>query len=243
MYTGGMADMKELFIREPGNKVTQMCNVITLAVAALFLLVFAGCSPVKTASVDKSKPWASVTMSIDKNSKYPPTIAIWVRDDASGDAATLYVTAKAGKGQLKARPGALPVWSGITAKTANEAVDAVTSATPATADAVLTVQVPDKFKGKKLTFFIEANVSYDYNDFYKEGLKAGDTGYNDVNGQPSVIWTAAADTAANPSGVLTLVPAGHGDVLGATANADTDMTHITTAAFMLSGVKIEYDMK
>lgn len=233
--------MKELFIREPANRSVQLCNVITLAVAVLFLLVFAGCAAVKPAAVDKSKPWAGVSMAIGKTSKYTPTFAIWVRDDESQDTATLYVTAKAGRGQLKQRPGALPVWSG--AKASNEALDAVSAATPTTADATLEVQIPDKFKGKKLTFFIEANVSYDYNDFYKEGLKAGDAGYNDVNGQPSVIWSASADTAAAPSGVLTLAPAGHGDVLGATAVIETDMANITTAANILMGVKIEYNIK
>jgi hypothetical protein len=236
--------MKELFIVEADTKGVSKHRLIALIAAVVFLLVFTGCAPAKKASTDESKPWARISFNIDKSSKYAPTFAVWVRDEETGEVATLAATQKAVKGYSggQARPGALPVWSTARLISGTQDLDAVSSATPSGASATLYIQIPDKFKGKKISICIEVNVSYDYNSFYKQGLKAGDTGYNDVNGQPSVLWKATLDTAANPSGTVKPEIAGHGDVLGAPGDVDADMAQITTAASIFNNIEIEYGM-
>ena len=231
--------MKELFIFERNDRGLQFPAVVALIAALAMLLVFAGCTPAKQAGVDKSKPWASVAFRIDKSVKYAPSIAVWVADD-SGNTTMLFSTKKAAdKSMIAQRPGMLPVRDGANK---GASLDAVSSATPSGSEAALELQIPESFKGKKLTFYIEANASYDFNGYYKEGLKSGDTGYSDVNGQPSVVWTATADTAAHPSGEVEAAVAGHGDVLGASGNIDAGMANVTTAATLLSGIKITYGM-
>lgn len=233
--------MKELFIREKDDRRLRLTVVITVLAAMLFLLIFTGCSPSKPITVDRSKPWVTVSFTVDQTSKYPPSFAIWAVDTQSGDAATLYATKKAAENRWSGaseRPGVLPVWWPVRGQ--GEA-DVVTSATPGGKDVSLTLQIPDRFAGKALKFYVEANVSYDYNDTCKEGLKSGDVGYSDVNGQPSMVWVADMDTATVLSG--TLVPAliGHGDVLGANAAIDIDMSGITTASSILTNIEIQYD--
>lgn len=234
--------MKELFIVESGNKRVRVSGVFTLAVALLFLLVFFfGCSPAEKFAVDKSKPWAAVKFSIDKSTKYAPTFVLWVEDATGGDATTLYVTKKAAGRLVVTRLGMLPVWAAVKKQMDGpEDLDAVSSATPAGADAEFTVQIPDKYKGRKINFYIEANASYDYNEYFREGLKSGEAGYNDVNGQPSVIWMATVDLFATPAGKIVPAVAGHGDVLGASGGIESDMTDITTAASLIRTIEIEY---
>jgi hypothetical protein len=233
--------MKELFIAEANTTKLRVSGAITLAATILLLLVVVGCAPSAKSAIDKSQPWATVQFTIEKTTKYAPTFAIWVTDEASEEAATLAATKKAAKGELANRPGALPVWSAAKSHETGDAADTVSTATP-TGSAELTVQLPGRYKGKKITLYIEANASYDYNTYYAEGLKSGDAGYNDVNGQPSVVWAATIDTAANPSGTVTPAVAGHGDVLGSTGTVDGDMANITTAASILQNITISYSM-
>lgn len=233
--------MKELFIREKDDRKLRLTVTATVLAAMLFLLVFTGCAPARSASVDRAKPWAAVSFTVDQAVKYAPSFAIWVKDADTGETATLYATKKAAADKWTGaaeRPGALPVWAPVR-KLAS--ADVVTSATPGGKEATLTLQIPDQFAGKKLEFYVEANASFDYNDYYAEGLKSGDEGYNDVNGQPSLVWMAVADTAAAPAGSLQPQLIGHGDVLGANADVDADMGNITTAMSLLSNIRIDYD--
>ncbi len=233
--------MKELFIREKDDRRLRLTVVITVLAAMLFLLVFTGCSPAKVDAVDQTKPLATVSFTVDQSSKYAPSFAVWIVDAQSGETATLYATKKAAENKWSGaseRPGALPVWWPVRGQ---GATDVNTSATPGGKDVSLTLQIPDGFAGKQLKFFVEANVSYDYNDYYKGGLKSGDEGYNDVNGQPSVVWMAEADTSAAPSGTLAPAIIGHGDVLGANTDVEADMSHITTASSILTNLSIQYD--
>lgn len=236
--------MRELFIVEKETHGFSVHRAAALLVAVVFLLVFTGCSPTKAVNVDKARPWAQITLTIDKSSKYAPTFAVWVEDAETAEASTLIATQKAAKNEFSGgqRPGALPVWTEAKSRAGTEAADTISSATPSGSSAKLLVQIPDKYRGKKINIYIEANVSYDYNDYYKQGLKIGDAGYNDVNGQPSVIWKATVDTAANPSGSVQPEITGHSDAMGATGNVDADMKNITTAAKIFSNIQIEYNM-
>jgi hypothetical protein len=229
--------MRELFIQESDDKKVKLTGPVTLVVALVFLLIFAGCSP--AARPDAGPAWGAVTFALDKSTRYAPSIAIWVQDEETGGTATLYATKKAAGTALDNRPGALPVWSAARHAAGAEKLDAVSSATPS-AEASIPLALPDAFKGKKIKLFIEANSSFDYNDFYQEGLKSGEDGYSDVNGQPSVVWTVSVDLAAVPSGTLSPAVEGHGDVLGASGGIDADMSRVTSAASLLQNVKIEY---
>jgi hypothetical protein len=194
-----------------------MKKLLSAALIAVLLLASA-CAPHEV-QADTSKPYVSVSFDYADGLKYPPSYAVWVQDEA-GNTDTLFATAKVATG-LKNRPGALPVWSGVR--------DAdVTSGATTQKKAALTLNIPDAFAGQKLTLFIEANASYDYNNYYAEGLKEGEEGYNDVNGQPSAVYSAAIDmTAASGSASPTL--AGAGDVLGADHSLH-DADHLTTPA-------------
>ena len=182
-----------------------------------------------TPEADLSKPYVTVSLSYADGLKYAPSFAVWVEDEA-GNTATLFATDKTATG-LKNRPEALPVWTGL------READAASGATPKD-KAELTLNIPDEFAGKKLKIFVEANASYDYNDFYAEGLEEGASGYSGVNGQPSAVWTADMDTAQ--SGSATLEMTATGDVLG----ADHDL-HGTTniTAPVLTGVSVEWKIK
>ncbi|MEL7603638.1 MAG: hypothetical protein AAGU77_10840, partial [Bacillota bacterium] len=88
--------------------------------------------------------------------------------------------------------------------------------------------------------YIEANASYDYNDYYAAGLNEGDAGYNDVNGQPSVVWTVEIDPSA-PTGTAAAVFAGAGEVLGADYEVH-EAEHLTTAAGLLTDITVEWKL-
>jgi hypothetical protein len=196
------------------------------AVLLTFILLLCACAA-PSAEADTSKPYVTVSFAYAEGLRYPPSYAVWVEDEM-GSTATLYATAKAATG-LKNRPGALPVWSGL------READVTSGATPKEKDS-LTLNIPDAFAGQKLTLFIEANASYDYNDYYADGLKQGDEGYNDVNGQPSAVWSAAVDMTA-PSGAASPTLTGVGDVLG-TDHELHDAAHLT--APVLTDIAVEW---
>jgi hypothetical protein len=205
----------------------------TLLFLFAIFIFFAGCAAPQAPANGKANLTVSFTYS--KNVSHLPSYAVWVRDE-SGRTATLYATGKAAKNNFGGaqRPSALPIWSGI-----REAdVDAVSSATP-TGNVTLPCNVPQDFAGKKLELFIEANASFDFNDYYKENLKSGEEGYNDVNGQPSVIWTAQIDPAQK-SGEAEPSLAGTGEILGSDHDMH-DLAHVTTAKDLLQDIDIKYD--
>ncbi len=199
--------------------------LVLLLIAAVMLTACGAPAP----SSDPSKPSISVSFGYADGLRYPPSYAIWVQDE-SGNTATLYATGKAATG-LENRPAALPVWKGVSE------TDVTSGATP-NKGAELTLNIPDAFAGNKLKLSIEANASYDYNEYYAEGLSEGDEGYNDVNGQPSAVWTADIDTSA--SGSASPVLAGSGDVLGADHELH-DAQHLTTAADLLTNIEVNWN--
>ena len=183
-------------------KKTAFILLILFAAAVLF-----GCAAPKNA--DTSKPYVAVSFTYAANLRYAPSYAVWVQSE-DGVRATLFTTGKAAANSYGGteRPSALPVWMGLR----EDKVDAVSGATPAK-EAKLTCNIPESLAGKKLKLFIEANASYDYNDYYKEALKTGEQGYNDVNGQPSVVWMAELDPSA-VRGEASPSIIGAGDVFG-----------------------------
>ncbi len=200
-----------------------------IAVLLLTALLLSACGPAAP-EADPAKPHATVSFSYEEGLKYAPSYAIWVVDEA-GNSATLFATAKVATG-LKNRPATLPVWSGV-----RGGADITSGATPSD-KAELTLNIPDDFAGKKLALFIEANASYDYNDYYAEGLDEGAEGYNDVNGQPSAVWTAVLDTA-QASGSASPDLIGAGEVTGADHELH-EADRLTVP--VLKGIEVTWDM-
>ena len=91
---------------------------------------------------------------------------------------------------------------------------------------------------RKLTLYIEANASYDYNDYYKQSLNKADAGYSDVNGQPSVLYKAVIDPKA-VSGEIKPTLVGAGEVMGRDHAVHEDVSHVTTAKDLFDGSSCE----
>lgn len=160
-----------------------------------------------------------------------PAYAVWVVDDQSGESRTLYATGKLARQKwvmAKQRPAASPVWWRYFQRERERPgfdLDAVTAATPKDATHAIGWTVPPQWRGKKLTLYVEANVSFDYNRHHPENAKEGDAGYSGVNGQPSLVWRAAV----TPGEPVALKLVGHGHVRGVDAAIDPDLSTVTTA--------------
>jgi hypothetical protein len=168
-----------------------------------------------------------------------PQMAVWVTA-AGEEPRTLFVTEGAGKNRwifADERPSSLPVWFGIRRDEGGIDIDAVSGATPKGETHIITWEVPERYWGRRISVFIEANVSFDYNDYYSKEKNA--PGYSDVNGQPSVVWEAAFDAGDVPR-ELTPEIIGHGHVMGMSHGIDPDLRHITTAAELFHYIRIAY---
>jgi hypothetical protein len=141
--------------------------------------------------------------------KKPPQFAIWIEDPKCGQIQTVWVTEKTGAGSWggkTVRPVSLPYWVSRWNKETggsgdptpeNPAADAVTGATPKQ-DFVCRASVS---AARKWSYFIEVNVSGDFNDSFAAESKDGKRDRNG-NGQPSIIYkgqiTAVAGQSSQP---------------------------------------------
>ncbi|MCP4137315.1 MAG: hypothetical protein GY754_40480 [bacterium] len=218
------------------------------------LIILTGCSSQKAerGTINKADPHLSITLSFNPES-YPwllgtkyPTFAIWVEEKGSGYAKTIFVSGKAGKNSWFSadnRPSSVPVWYGARAKEKaakkGTAIDSVTGATPSGKGFTVHWQLPSELKNKKVDIFLEGNVSYDNNDFYKKDLKEGSPGYNDVNGQPSMVWKSTIETGDKAAKIEPAL-IGHGHVLGKDHTINPDMSNITTAKTIFDYISVSY---
>jgi hypothetical protein len=127
--------------------------------------------------------------------KKPPQFAIWIEDAEGEQIRTVWVTEKTGTGSWggkTVRPISLPYWvsrwnkeTGNTGDPtpAHPAADAVTGATPKQ-DLACRIEVP---AASKWNYFIEVNISGDYNDSFPAKTEGG-KGDRNGNGQPSIIY-------------------------------------------------------
>ena len=231
-----------------------MNKILGLLILALMIVSCATAQVEKeTIQIDPDRPHLVITLSYNFEvyerpafflPKSYPTYAIWLKDASTGSVITVYVTGKAGKGEwvmADSRPESIPVWFGI--KSEEEAksqltVDAVSGATPAGEAAEIVWQVPQNLVDKKIDVYIEANSSFDYNDYYNK-QKDG-SGYSADNGQPSLIWHALLDLSASIPDAVTPEIIGHGHVLGLDHRIDPDVSRITTARETFEYIGIKY---
>lgn len=230
-----------------------MKKITSILVLAFFFC--AGCATKgERSDIDFNRPHLKITLVFNPEKyhsmmlmKFYPSYALWVEDKRSGAVRTVFVTGKAGKNKwmmADERPSSLPVWFGVSReekkRDAGFAVDAVTSATPSGKMMTLYWQVPEDLLNKKIDLFLEGNLSFDYNAFYKKDAAKDDPGYSDVNGQPSLVWKASVETGRKPLEDVKLLIIGHGHVLGANHAIDTDMTKITTAKDIFIHMDVSY---
>lgn len=181
----------------PGLKFRDVLLLSVYASAASCVLI--GC---RNHGADRTGPVTlQFSLSLDpevyakSHYKKPPQFAIWI-EDASGEfIRTVWVTEKTGAGSWGdkiTRPISLPFWVSRWNKETggrgdptpeNPAADAVTGATPKR-DLVCRTEVT---AGSKWNYFLEVNVSGDFNDSFPAGAKNGKRDRNG-NGQPSIVY-------------------------------------------------------
>lgn len=160
-----------------------------------------------------------------------PLMAIWVEDENNNHIKTLYVSSKLFEID---RPAALPVWQHKSGTYVADDLDGISSASNVNHQGQLDDSIPENS-----TIFIEVNRSFDYNDYYRSDLEAGNAGYNtDYSGQPSLIYrTTIADLEDNTSLAFELI--GHGSEDGSHGNILNDLKHITTAKNLYNKITLK----
>ncbi len=183
-----------------------------------------------------------------------PQIAVWIEDEKGNYIDTVYVTYRSAKSRWRGgfnlrRPSALPVWShkrgikykdGMYMPTTNDPLpDAMTGATPPGSFKKEWI-VPEGFKFTKIVIRVEVNNSFDYNENYRKDLPNDSPFYNDVNGQPSIVYEGKIDLSDNKAQVIPS-PAGHGDAAGRNGELTNDLANITDALQIMEGIKVSVE--
>ena len=106
--------------------------------------------------------------------------------------------------------------------------------------ALLQCNIPGRLTGEKLKLYIEANASFDFNDYYRQDIKAGEEGYSDVNGQPSMLWMAELDPS-QVIGETAFHLVGAGEVMGDDHAVHDDLGHVSTGKELLWDIIVKYD--
>ena len=215
---------------------------------SLLLCISCGSKAIKQ-EIDLSKPHLKISVGFNAEAykslflkKLYPTYVIWAVNKKTGEVRTIYITGKAGTGEwmmADERPSSVPVWYGMKKKEAETPVDSITGATPSGEMFTHYWQVPGSMMNARIDIYLEVNVSFDYNDFYREEAKEGEPGYSDVNGQPSLIWMATLETGKKDVAISPKL-IGHGHVLGENHEIDRDLSKITTAKTIFQHVDISY---
>ncbi len=165
----------------------------------------------------------------------PPQIAIWLENRDSGIIRTIWVTRRLGKSDWDGRVEcitALPYWVSrynIATDTQGPPTifdplsDAVTGATPKKALTVTTSVIP----GSYWNYFIEVNLSADYNDRFRAML---------ADGQHSLIYKGAIEAVNGRINIPVLI--GRSEQMDAIDTVNVDLSGITSAVDVISKIKL-----
>jgi len=178
-----------------------------------------------------------------------PQIAIWIEDINGNYIDTIYVTYRTAKSKWRGgknirRPSSLPIWShkrgikygdgGYSPTEDNPLPDTMTGATPK-ASFIKKWQIPSNFSKNEIVIKIEVNKSFDYNEVYRKDLKKDKKYYNDVNGQPSILYEAKINLKQKKNKVnFNFI--GHGNVLGENGNIYEDISFLTDALTIIESI-------
>ncbi|UCG57993.1 MAG: 5'-methylthioadenosine/adenosylhomocysteine nucleosidase [Phycisphaerales bacterium] len=175
--------------------------------------------------------------------KKPPQFAIWLEQRSPGEIHTVWVTEKTAKrnwGPNISRPVSLPYWAsrwkietqGKYPATPNKPVpDATTGATPRE-DFHTEIRVP---ANSTWSYFVEVNVSGDYNAAFPEKGKDG-TRDQHGNGQPSIIYQGTITAAHGQTSSPRLI--GRTNQWQSVEQTNPDLAGITSAASLISNIKV-----
>ena len=173
----------------------------------------------------------------------PPQIAVWLEDPSGTTVRTLFVTHRTGAGDWKGKAGcdvSLPYWVGrYNVETGTSGpptfqrpvVDAITQPTPKESLVVTTVVPP----GSEWRYFVEVNVSGDFNEAFPEHL---DNGRPDEagNGQPSLVYRGHIKAIPGQRNTPKLI--GRTDQFRPAMKLNDDLSGITTAKKLLSDIEM-----
>jgi hypothetical protein len=205
---------------------------------------------IHAAPADSNHMYVKFSFEINKelyqktNYGQPPQIAIWIENIDSSDIRTVWVTHRTAKQEWKGKiecPVSLPLWESRTIGARKDfgtdyldesGIDAVTHATPTEGYIEAKISIP---KYSNWRYYIEVNVSADYNKIFsywsKEGLPD-----SEANGQPSIIYSGQITALTNSLSIPVL--------LGRTRQRRTDhqilkdISGITTARNLLKDLKV-----
>lgn len=178
--------------------------------------------------------------------KKPPQFAVWIEDAAGKDIRTVWVSEKTGTGSWggkAVRPVSLPYWvSRWNRETGNSgdpvpesrAADAVTGATPKE-DLTCRIGVP---RGSRWNYFIEVNVSGDFNGSFGATFRDGKRDPNG-NGQPSLIYRGQITARRGKSSEPRLI--GRTDQFEAVSEVIPDLEGISSARNLFSSIQVVAD--
>ena len=164
----------------------------------------------------------------------PPQLAVWLEDESGQVVRTVFVTYRTGAGDWLGKdtcPISLPCWvSRYNAETntcgpptfQKPAADAVTGATPKESLTARTL-VP---AGTTWRYFVEVNVSGDFNDAFPPLLPDGQED-KAGNGQPSVVYAGRITAAIGSKDTPTVI--GRTDQILPVPGPVADLDGITTA--------------
>ena len=174
----------------------------------------------------------------------PPQLALWLESLDGSQIRTLYVTSRLGRGIWVGKvvcPTALPCWisrrehetGGDLPSFLKPLPDGITGATPKDLLSVYT----SVEAGSTWRYFLELNVSGDYNETFPASLANGEPD-PDGNGQPSVVYSG--EIATNSDSVSSAMFLGRMRQISATQLLIPDSTGLTTVLKVLKGMQVSY---
>ena len=175
--------------------------------------------------------------------KKPPQFAIWIQEGTQGKPRTVWVTSKTGTGDWGknvVRTTSLPYWvsrwnlqtkSSSYPTPENPVINALTGATPKV-DFTTEATVP---ANNRWNYFIEVNVSGDYNDAFPISQKDGKRD-RQGNGQPSIIYKGQITSSPGRKNTPELI--GRTKQFENVKNIITDLEGITTAKKLFSKIEV-----
>ena len=225
------------------------CREVSLLIACV-CLAFCGLISCRNPVTQPAGPVAlQFSLSLDpqvysqSHYKKPPQFAVWIEDATGEEIRTVWVSEKTGAGSWggkTARPVSLPYWvsrwnkeiGGSGGPTPdNPASDAVTGATPKQ-DLTCRTEVP---AGSKWNYFVEVNVSGDFNDSFAAASKDGKRDRNG-NGQPSIVYKGQITALPGQSSEPKLI--GRMDQFEGVSSILSDMEGISDAKDLFSKIEI-----
>ena len=175
----------------------------------------------------------------------PPQFAIWLENKETGDIRTVFVTYRTAVGYFKGKaecPVSLPVWIGAFRKETGRndfparwkpAPEAVTGATPQMREFEVSVDIP---KESEWYYYVEMNVSTDYNLAFPS-VQVNDWTIDDQgNGQPSIIYRGEISGVSGKRSTPDLI--GRSEQLYFSSEINPDLTGIGNAKDVFNLIKV-----